>query len=54
VVKNAIVDLNARIGDGSRLLNEGGRTEADGEGWSIRDGITVVHRGAVLPPGTVI
>jgi glucose-1-phosphate adenylyltransferase len=54
VVKNAIVDLNARIGDGSRLLNEGGQTEADGAGWSIRDGIIVVHRGAVLPPGTVI
>lgn len=54
VVHNAIVDLNSRIGDGSRLVNEAGLEEADGEGWSIRDGIIVVHRGATLPPGTVI
>jgi glucose-1-phosphate adenylyltransferase len=54
VVKNAIVDLNARVGDGSRLVNAAGLEEADGEGWSIRDGIIVVHRSAVLPPGTVI
>lgn len=54
VVHNAIVDLDSRIGDGSRLVNEKGLEEADGEGWSIRDGIIVVHRGATLPPGTVI
>jgi glucose-1-phosphate adenylyltransferase len=54
VVKKAIVDLNARVGDGCRLVNEAGLREADGEGWAIRDGIIVVHRSAVLPPGTVI
>lgn len=53
-VRGAIVDLNARIGDGSRLVNAGGLVEGDGEGWSIRDGLIVVHRGAVLPPETVI
>ena len=53
-IRNAIVDFNARIGDGCRLTNEGGVKEADTESWCIRDGIIVVPKNAVLPPGTVI
>jgi len=49
-----IVDKNARIGDGARLVNERGLAEADGAGYSIRDGIIVVPKGAVIAPGTVI
>jgi glucose-1-phosphate adenylyltransferase len=48
------VDLGARIGDGSRLLNEAGVQEADGPGWFIRGGVIVVPQGAVLPPGTEV
>jgi len=53
-IRNAIVDFNARIGDGCRLTNEAGVKEADTESWCIRDGIIVVPKNAVLPPGTVI
>jgi glucose-1-phosphate adenylyltransferase len=53
-IRNAIVDFNARIGDGCRLLNEAGVQDADTENWSIRDGVIVVPKNAVLPPGTVI
>lgn len=53
-IRNAIVDFNARIGDGCRLLNEAGVHDADTESWSIRDGVIVVPKNAVLPPGTVI
>ncbi len=53
-IVNAIVDINARLGDGCRLVNAEGVQEADGEGWCIRDGIVVIPRGAVLRPGTVI
>jgi glucose-1-phosphate adenylyltransferase len=53
-VRNAILDFNARIGDGCKLLNEAGVQNADREGYSIRDGIIVVHKNAVLPPGTVV
>ncbi len=53
-LKNAIVDLDARIGRGSRLVNAKGVKHADGDGWSIRDGILVVRRGAVIPPGTEV
>jgi len=53
-IRRAIIDMDARIGDGVRILNEAGVETADGEGWCIRDGIVVVYRGAELPPGTVI
>jgi glucose-1-phosphate adenylyltransferase len=53
-IRNAIIDFNARIGDGCRLLNADGVENADGEDWCIRDGIIVVPKNAVIPPGTVI
>jgi glucose-1-phosphate adenylyltransferase len=53
-VRNAIVDFNARIGDGSRLINEAGVLEADTESYSIRGGIIVVPKNGVIEPGTVI
>jgi len=53
-IRNAILDFNVRIGDGCRLLNEAGIQHADNEQYAIRDGIIVVMKNAVLPPGTVI
>lgn len=53
-IRNAILDFNVRIGDGCRLLNEAGVRNADHENYAIRDGIIVVMKNAVLPPGTVI
>jgi glucose-1-phosphate adenylyltransferase len=53
-IRNAIIDFNARIGDGCQLVNTEGLQHADGENYSIRDGIIVVHKNAVLPPGMVI
>lgn len=54
VVKNAIVDLNARIGDGAKLVNAKGVQEADADEYCIRGGVIVVPRGATIAPGTVI
>jgi glucose-1-phosphate adenylyltransferase len=53
-VRNAIIDFNAHIGDGSKLINAEGHTDFDAENYSIRDGIIIVHKNAVIPPGTVI
>jgi len=53
-IRNAIVDLNARIGDGVRIVNAKGVDHADADTHCIRGGIVVVPRGAVVPPGTVI
>lgn len=56
VIKRAIIDKNARIGNNARLLNEAGTTAADGPGGSyyIRDGIIIVPKNAVITDGTVI
>jgi glucose-1-phosphate adenylyltransferase len=53
-IRNAIVDFNARIGDGSRLANDAGIQHADADNYSIRGGIIVVPRDAEIPAGTVI
>ncbi len=49
-----IVDKNARIGDDVRLVNAGNAQNADADGYYIRNGIIVVSKGAVIPPGTVV
>ncbi len=54
VIRNAIVDLDARIGRGSKLMNAAEVQEFDAENYSIREGIIVVPKGAVIPPGTTI
>ena len=54
-VRHAIIDKNARIGDGCSLSAEG-KTDGAYVGGAviIRDGVLVVTKGAVLPPGTVV
>ena len=54
VVEQAIVDKNARVGRGVRLVNEAGLREKDGEGYYIRDGIVLVPKDAVIADGTVV
>jgi glucose-1-phosphate adenylyltransferase len=54
VIERAIVDKNARIGRGVRILNEAGVGEADGPGYHVRDGIVIVPKGGVIPDGTAI
>ncbi len=51
-LERTIIDKNARIGDGVviRAKNEG-ETHRDALHW-VRDGITVIPKGAVIPPGT--
>jgi glucose-1-phosphate adenylyltransferase len=53
-VRNAIIDFNARIGDGCKLINEAGLDHLDNDNYSIREGIIIVHKNAVIPPGTVV
>jgi glucose-1-phosphate adenylyltransferase len=46
-----IVDKNARIGDGARLLNTRGVEKEDGQGYYIRSGIVIVPKDATIPTG---
>jgi glucose-1-phosphate adenylyltransferase len=54
VLDRVIVDKNARVGDGARLVNEGGVQEKDGDGYYIRGGIIVVPKGGVIQAGMVV
>jgi glucose-1-phosphate adenylyltransferase len=54
LLDRAIVDKNARIGDGARLVNEKGLSHADGDGYYIRGGIIVVPKGGVINCATVV
>jgi glucose-1-phosphate adenylyltransferase len=54
VIRNAIIDKNARIGKNCVITNESKRDHFDGGNYFIRDGIVVVAKGAVIPDGTVI
>ncbi|MCB2156656.1 glucose-1-phosphate adenylyltransferase [bacterium] len=54
VIKRCIVDKNARIGRGVKLINEKGLQEAEGDNYIIRDGIIIIPKGVTIPDGTVI
>jgi glucose-1-phosphate adenylyltransferase len=55
LIRKAIIDKNARIGDGCRIgVDEIHREDGDHGQYRIRDGIIVIIKGAVIPPGTVI
>jgi glucose-1-phosphate adenylyltransferase len=49
-----IMDKNASIGDGARLVNEANVQHADGDGYYIRSGIIIVPKFGRIAPGMVI
>jgi glucose-1-phosphate adenylyltransferase len=49
-----IIDKNARIGAGARLVNTRGIQEHDGEGYHIRSGIIIVPKGGTIQPGLTV
>jgi glucose-1-phosphate adenylyltransferase len=54
LIRNAIVDKDARIGRGVRIVNEAGAREHSGDGYYIREGIVIIPKGGVVADGTVI
>jgi glucose-1-phosphate adenylyltransferase len=56
IVRKAIIDKNARIGEGCQIINKEGVMEANREedGWIIKDGIIVVCKDSTIAPGTII
>jgi glucose-1-phosphate adenylyltransferase len=53
-IRDAIIDLDSRIGDGVQLINRDGRNEVIEDGYAIRGGVIVIPRGATIPDGTII
>ncbi len=54
VIRRAIIDKNVHIGEGCVITPEGKPERVDHEFYCIRDGIVVVPKGTVIPPGTKI
>jgi glucose-1-phosphate adenylyltransferase len=54
LITGAVIDKNARIGKGVRIEPFPRGTGMDEESWSVREGIVVVPRSAVIPAGTAI
>lgn len=53
-IDHAIIDKNARIGDGVVITAEGKTEDVERDGYYIRDGIVVIPKNSVIAPGTRI
>jgi len=54
IIEDAIIDKNARIGDGVVITAHEQDVNTEGDGYYIRDGIVVIPKNGVIPPGTRI
>jgi len=53
-IERAIIDKNARIGDGVVIRAKPNVADEEGDHYWIREGITVIPKGSVIQPGTKI
>ncbi|MDD5368626.1 MAG: glucose-1-phosphate adenylyltransferase [Anaerolineaceae bacterium] len=53
-IEGAIIDKNARVGANVTILPFPRGVDIDTERWVVRDGIVVIPKDAVIPPGTYI
>jgi glucose-1-phosphate adenylyltransferase len=53
-IKNAILDKNVRIGNDVRINGGAHLENTDHALYTVKDGIVVVKKGAILPNGFVI
>ncbi|MBU1874559.1 glucose-1-phosphate adenylyltransferase, partial [bacterium] len=54
IIKNAIIDKNARIGDNVRIINRDNAQTADGQNYYIREGIVVIPKNTTIPDNQII
>ena len=54
IVRKAIIDKNAHIGENVRILNEERIQNFDGPGYYIRDGIVIVPKNGIVQSGTAV
>ena len=50
-IRNAIIDKNARIGDGCYITPDG-KPDGVHDLYTVQDGIIVIPKNTVIPPGT--
>jgi glucose-1-phosphate adenylyltransferase len=54
MIKNTIIDKNAKIGNGVRIENTQHKQKESTEIFTIQDGIVVIPKNTVIPDGTII
>ncbi len=54
IIKKAIIDKNARVGDNVKILNRSGKMNETHDQYWIRDGVVVLKKNAVIPDGAEI
>jgi len=54
VIERAIIDKNVIIGKGAKVIGTEGAKDEEQELYCVRDGIVIISKGAVIPPGRVI
>ena len=54
IVKNAIIDKNARIGKNCVIRADGKKGDYDGDCYFVRDGIVIIPKGGIVPDGSTI
>jgi glucose-1-phosphate adenylyltransferase len=53
-IQNAIVDKNCRIGDDTRIIGGAHLPDEDSALYTIKEGIVVIKKGAIIPNGFVL
>jgi len=53
-ITRAIIDKNARIGDGVVITNHHGKPDEDGDQYYVRDGIVIIPKNAIVNSGRQI
>ena len=54
MIRRAIIDKNARIGDDVIIRSKEGLKDKKGNKYWVKDGITIIPKGSIIPSGTVI
>ncbi|RMH60452.1 MAG: glucose-1-phosphate adenylyltransferase [Calditrichaeota bacterium] len=54
IIRNAIIDMDCRIGNNVQIINRDHQREAEGDFFSIKDGIIIIPKGTIIPDNTII
>ena len=54
IIEKAIIDKNARIGENVQILDQNRDKEVKENNYVIREGIVIIPKNGIIPPGTVI
>ncbi len=54
VIRKAILDKDVKVGENVRIINEKKLDNFEASNYSIKDGIVIIHKNAIIPPGTLI